>query len=71
MCETLPPSHWLLLDLCRAMFIVFDLEKAGHIAADIADPGSQDTLILCSIGLPLSPSYTTRLTLSTVTSGAH
>jgi hypothetical protein len=51
--ETLPPSHKLLLDSCRAKFIVFSLEYTGHIAADIVDPGSQETLISCSIGLPL------------------
>jgi hypothetical protein len=68
--ETLSPSHMLSLDFCRAKFIVFNLEYPGHITADIVDPGSQETLISCFTGLPLS-TYTTRLTLSTVTSGVY
>lgn len=42
------------------------LEETGRIAADIADPGFQKTLISCFSGIPLS-THTTRLTLSTVT----
>lgn len=68
--ELLFLTHKLFLNSCCAKFFVFDLEYTGHITVDIADPGSQETLISCFTGLPLSI-HTTRLTLSTVTSEVY
>lgn len=52
--RTLPPSHKLFFDFCRAKSILLSFEGSGHITADIVDPGSQETLISCFSDIPLS-----------------